>query len=323
MKRFFKRLYCHYLMFFGVYNALFVLILCLTCITDLSLIIGLGVFQVVETYFIWYKRVWKNREDVNYLFGNISQNNLLAIYGGIGTGKSTLANYILNTYVPNKELRYYNYFKKDCRCFSHDYLFMKKSLPDGAGVLIDEAGRTYDSFAGNYDKTKDVERSRILFFNKFFRQFYTDKALCIYVDQTEANLNTALRRTIFYVIQCRGVQFKAMPLLLGGFYAFLNAMFKWTSYNIFALYDIDFMDFNKVGDYADHYSLNYDAKDVKHFIRPAVDLFSNNDTYVFRKYNPNIYNESEDYIWGSDVDIDSFYMEKNFDFSALSDEFKH
>ena len=319
MKKILKAIFANYLMYFGVYNAIITVLLC-TVVGDISLVIILAVFQIIETYFIWYKRVWKNKEDSTYLFGNISQNNILAIYGGIGTGKSTLANFILNKYVPDKSLQYYNYFKKGYRCLSHDYLFLKKALPKGAGVLIDEAGRTYDSF--KYAKSDNAERERLLAYNKFFRQWYTDKAICIYVDQSEANLNTALHRTIFYVIQCRGIQSKAMPLLLGGIYALLNKFFHWTTYNIFALADIDYMDFNKLGDFADHYSINYDAKDVKHFIRPAFEMFQGNDTYVFEKYNPCTYKPRQDYVWGTSKIRDKRYMEANFNLASLKSELK-
>lgn len=318
IKKIFKGLFCHYLMWFGIYNIFITLGLC-SLFNDDSMTIVLILLQVVDTYFIWYKKIYKNKEDATYLFGNVSQNNLLAIYGGIGTGKSTLANFILDKYCHDEELKYYNYYKKGYRCFTHDYLFLKKALPKGACVLIDEAGRTYDSFKSSYDKKNDKERARILAFNKFFRHWYTDKGLCIYIDQCEDNINTSLRKTVYYVIQCRGIQRKAMPLLFGALYVMLNSIFKWTSYNVFGLVDIDYIDFNKVGDYAEHYSINYDAKDVKHFIRPAIELFKNNDTYVFEKYNPCTYDPDEDYVWGDDEQTDSQLMNANFDFESFNE----
>lgn len=322
MKKILKKIYAHYLMFFGVYDAIITVMLC-GVVKDTSAVIVLIALQFIETFFVWYKKVFKYRQDSTYLFGNISQNNLLAIYGGIGTGKSTLANYILNTYIKDDNLKYYNFEKKGYKAFTTDYLLLKKALPDGAGVICDEVARTCDSFMSSYDKKNDEGRSRILFYNKFFRQFYTNKALCIYIDQCEDSVNTAVRRTVFYVIQCRGLQVKAMPLLLGGIYGFINALFKFTKYNIFGLADIDFMDFNKLGSYADHYSLNYDAKDVKHFIRPAFELFAENDTYVFKKYNPCKYSEDEDYIWGSDLDVDKKIMEDNFKLAQLKEDLQN
>lgn len=312
-------IFSHYLMWFGIYN-IPVTILLISAINQTPFLILAVAVQIIETYFIWWKKVFKNRGDTTYLFGNISQNNLLAIYGGIGTGKSTLANYVINHYCKDDNLKYYNYYKKGFKAFTHDYLLLKKALPKGAAVFIDEAGRMSDSSKSNYDKKNDAKRANILAFNKFFRQWYSDQSICVYVDQCESNMDTALRKTVFYVVQCNGVQRIAMPLVLGGLYSLFNMIFKWSKYNIFGLVDIEFMDFNKLGDYADHYSINYDAKDRKHFIRPAYELFKGNDTYVFEKYNPATYNEDEDYEWGTDENTDSRFMDMNFDLSSFNKE---
>lgn len=321
MKKFFSSIFAHYLRWFGVYNALFTLFLC-SVVGDGTAIICLVIFQVIETYFIWYKKIYKHSDDKYYLFSKVEQNNLLAIYGGIGTGKSTLGHYILNHYCKDDNLKYYNYKKEGFKAFTHDYLYLKKALPKGAGVYIDEASRMAMSSKTAYDKKNDNKRLNILSYNKFFRQWYGDQAICVYIDQCEESLDTHMRRIIFYVIQCLGLKKRAMPLFLGGMYALFNSMFKWTRYNIFSLVDIEFIDFNKLGSYADHYEINYNAKDLKHFVEPAFILFTNNDTYAFEDCNPAKYDETEDYYWGTDEQYDNLIMDKNFDLSSFNENFK-
>ena len=186
---------------YGIINAIIGIAL-ITSTKNTFLVILLIGFTVLDV-FTWYKNIFKNLNVKRELYATYRENNSLAILGGIGSGKSTLANYLLQSTTP-ANLRYYNVKNKGYRAFTNEHLLLKKRLEEGAGVLVDEAGAQVDAF--HYDKKEDSQtRKRVEFLNKFFRQWYSDKAHLIYVDQAEGNMNTSLYRNVYYVIQCKGV----------------------------------------------------------------------------------------------------------------------
>lgn len=304
-----------------------------------------------EGYTYW-KRVIKSYRDKRHFFAAVAQNNVFAIYGGTGTGKSTLAKVILNR---NFSLanQYHNTVVNGSRIFTHDHLFLKTRIDEHTGTLLDEAGRMYDSF--KYEKKYNDERLRVATFNKFFEQFNGRSSMCIYVDQAESNLNTVLYRTIYYVVVCKSL----VPNITGVLpwlicQAIINvkteydrlkftvdernklpkglaksdpALYKRRmgsirskaqeiqNFNPFSMMTFELMDFNRTGEYADHYSINKDDKSLLINV-PALECFSGHNTRVFKDYNPALEPEVVDY-WGTDEEKDRTAMINNFNLDDL------
>lgn len=302
---------------YGVINA--IIGLCLLGYIHNSFLMVCMIAVIVIDCFTWYKNIFKNLATKKELFGTIGQNNALCIYGGIGSGKSTLADYILNRLVvPSK--RYYNTKVDGYKAFTNEHLLLLKKLEDGAGVLCDESGGQADSY--HYDKKDNETRKRIDFLNKFFRQWYTDKALLIYVDQCQGNQNTSLYKNIYYTIQCKGVDVRASALIpnlickIILFFVNKNRPVGKKINNPFSNVCIHYLEFIKLGDYADHYNVEIDDKDHKCLCGSIYKFFGRLNTYVFKDYNP-AKEDDNPYIWGTSNEMDNKIMEANFNFNAL------
>ena len=316
LKNLFKNVLAFYNTYFAIINVI-ITVLLFDFVENKTLSMILIVICIVDCV-RWWKLIVKNMGTSSQLIGSVKQNNVLAIYGGVGSGKSTIAQYLLNKLVPN-DLQYTNTKTKNKKIFTNRHLLLLDSLPHNCGVLIDEAGRQYDSF--KYEKSDNSTRSRIITYNKFFRQFYGSNAYCFYVDQCEANMNTALYRSIYYVIQCKGVSIEDSALIPSLIFKLLK-LFKIIKKNInnpFSLVSIEYMEFLKTGEYADHYSINIEDKDHKKLVAPIQNIFGNHNTYVFREFNPA--QGTDDLYWGEDELQDEFYMEQNFDLKSLKEEF--
>ena len=175
------------------------------------------IYLVIE-YWIWIKRQIPYMRMLYDFLAKVTDKSVLAIYGGVGSGKTTLATYLMNKYYP-KESHYYNFKVDGAKIFNHQHLFLKEKLIEKPCVLIDEAGGFYDSF--KYDKKYNAERKEIITFNKYFRQFYGD-GLCIYVDQAESNLNTALYRSIYFVVQLDSIRTTMSSPVMYMFYKLIH-----------------------------------------------------------------------------------------------------
>lgn len=298
----------------------------------------------IEGYRYW-KHIFKNYIHKKHFFAAVKNNNVLAIYGGIGSGKSTLANYIINRNFP-KCNQYHNYKNPGSKIFTHDHLFLREKIEENSGVIIDEAGRMYDSF--KYDVKFNDERLAIVTYNKFFRQFYGNNSMCIYIDQAESNLNTALYRTVYYVIQCKSItpmMTGIIPYMIAGAINSIILSIKRNRYiksknselhklkleksiekekervirkdarsiksnfNIFTMQAFELLDFQRIGEYGEHYSINKDDKSLIVML-PSIMVFGNHDTRIFKSYNPG--EQKTQLYWGENTKIDEEYMRKNF-----------
>lgn len=307
---------------YGIINA--ILGFCLLGYINNTALMLVVIGVVIVDCYTWYKNLFKNFGTKKELFGTISQNNAMCIYGGIGSGKSTLAEYILSSFVsPDK--RYYNTKVKGFKAFTSEHLLLKKALEDGCGVLVDESGGQADAY--HYSKDDNPTRKRIDFLNKFFRQWYTDKALLIYVDQCQGNQNTSIYKNIYYVVQCKGVDVRASALIP-------NLICKFILYfinknrpngkkfnNPFSNVCIHYLEFVKLGDYADHYNVEIQDKDHKCLCGSIYKFFGRINTYVFKEYNPAPKDENP-YIWGTSDEIDDKIMTANFNFEEIKKDIK-
>ena len=320
IKNILKSIINFYNTWYGIINGLIFLCL-LSVIKNTFIIVILGVIAGIDV-FTWYKNIFKNLSTKSELFASIKQNNALCVYGGIGCGKSTMANYIINNFIPTNK-RYYNTKRVGYKAFTNEHLLLKERLEDGAGVMIDEAGGQADAY--HYEKKDNDTRKRIDYLNKFFRQWYTDEALLIYVDQCQSNMNTSLYKNIYYVIQCKGVDKKPSALIPNFiakcilFFINKNRPKGQKVNNPFTNISIAFMEFVKLGDYADHYNVEIKDKDHKHLVGSIYKFFSGFDTYVFRDFNPAPI-ETHPYIWGTDKIKDAEIMENNFNFDAVKQD---
>lgn len=323
MKKLLKGVINFYNTWYGIINIIFgVILLSYVKTTAFTIaVIGLMVIDIVT----WYKNVFKNFATKRELFATIKQNNALCIYGGIGAGKSTMAEFILNNFIP-PEKRYYNTNRKGFKAFTNEHLLLHERLEDGCGVLVDEAGGQADAY--HYEKKDNKTRKRIDYLNKFARHWYTDKCLFIYVDQAQGNVNTSIYRNIYYTIQCKGLDVRPsaiIPHLISKiilFFVNYNRGVGKKFNNPFCNVSIEFMEFVKLGDYADHYSINIEDKDHKKLVAPIYKFFTGQNTYVFRPYNP-AKAENNPYIWGSDKEFDAKIMNDNFNFSAVRERIQN
>lgn len=274
---------------------------------------------IVLDCFTWYKNIFKNLGTTKELFGTISQNNAMCIYGGIGSGKSTLANYIIEKKIP-KENRYYNTKVVGYKAFTNDHLLLRKKMSIPCGLIVDESGAQANAY--HYDRKDNPTRLRIDYLNKFFRQWYGDDSLLIYIDQAQSNQNTSLYKNIYYVIQCKGVDKRAsafLPnLICKIILCFVNKnrpKGKKVN-NPFTNVCIQYLEFVKLGDYADHYNIEIKDKDHKCLVGSIYKFFGVLDTYVFRDFNP-AKEDIDPYVWGTNSDMDSKIMNANFNFSEI------
>lgn len=300
-------------------------------------LIGVTAFNV----YTWYKNIFKNFGTKKDLFATYRENNSLAVLGGIGSGKSTLANFLLTTFTP-KHLRYYNTKNEGYRAFTNKHLLLKLKLEKDAGVLVDEAGAQADAY--HYSKSDSATRKRIDFLNKFFRQWYGDKAHLIYVDQAQGNMNVSLYRNTYYVIQCKGVDKKPSSIILYLIAKFIlffinrkrkkivdekNKSIKnekdkiefFPINNPFTNVSIEFMEFVKLGEYADHYNITIEDKNHKKLVCSIYKLFGGLNTYVFREFNP-AKEDKKPYIWGTSPRKDKKIMEDNFSLNEMKEDIK-
>lgn len=283
-----------------------------------AVLVVLTVFECIS----WYRNVWKHLGTKRELFATIKQNNSMCIYGGIGSGKSTLAEYIVTRLIPENK-RYYNTNRPGFKAFTNEHLLLKKRLEDGCGVVVDEAGGQADAY--HYEKKDNETRKRIDFLNKFFRHWYTDKALIIYIDQAQGNVNTSIYKNIYYVLQCKGLDIKPtgyIPYLFAKLVIAILSKFTKKKYNNpFSNVAIEIMEFSKLGDYADHYMVTIDDKNHKFLVGSIYEFFTGQNTYVFRDYNPASV-DKRPYIWGTNKESDALIMDKNFNLSSIQEEIK-
>lgn len=322
MKNLLKNIVNFYNTWYGIINSIIYLLL-LSNIKNTFFVIVVLVLLFIDAY-TWYKNIFKNLGTKRELFASVGQNNALCIYGGIGSGKSTLANYLINNLIP-PEKRYYNTNFKGYKAFTNDHLLLHYKLEDGCGILVDEAGGQADAY--HYEKKDNQTRKRIDFLNKFFRQWYTDKSLLVYVDQCQGNMNTSLYKNIYYVIQCKGVDIKPsalIPNLICKFILFFvnkrRPLGKKLN-NPFSNVSIEYMEFSKLGDYADHYNVIIQDKDHKKLVGSIYKFFSGFNTYVFRNFNPA--KEHTPYVWGTDKLRDNQIMNDNFNLDSMTNNIKN
>lgn len=315
MKEKFKKIFRSILSFYNKYFGVIDGIICLILFSSLDnkvvkfAFLALGIYSAIH----WYKVYFKNLEYKQRIHSKVVGNSVLAIYGGVGTGKSTLARRLMNVFV-SKDKQYFNFKCDGYKAFTWRHFLLLDKLESQCGVMIDECGRQYDSF--KYSKDDNDIRSRIVTLNKFFRQFYDTGSICIYVDQSESNVNTALYRTVFYVIQCEGTRLVHTNILLWGLYE-LYKLFtgKKKKINPFALVSIEFADFTRTGEYATNYSINKDDMQPMHYVDSVQNMFGYHDTNVFKVYNPA--NECKPIIWGKNDKVDNQIMEQNFSLHDL------
>lgn len=320
MKRLIKKLINLYNVWYGVINAIIVLF-CLDKFPNdkvMFLFIGLSVFDA----YTWYKNVFKNFGTKRELFATVKQNMAMCVYGGIGCGKTTLAEFLINHFIPkNKQYRNTKYVGSKAVTFDH--LILKQSFENGCGVIIDEAGAQVDAY--HYDKKDSDARKRLDYLNKYFRQWYGDNSLLIYVDQCQGNMNTSLHKNIYYVIQCKSLDVRQSALLPNLIFKpicfVLSKIFNKRVNNPFSLVSIEYMEFEKLGDYADHYSVNIDDKDHKKLVGSIYEFFTGYNTYVFREFNPAV--QKMPYIWGQDTELDKAIMIDNFNFNEMKKTIKN
>lgn len=324
---------------YGVINV-FIGLLLLSFVKNTFLMLFIIVVSGIDV-FTWYKNVFKHFDIKKGLFATFKQNNSLAILGGVGSGKSTIANYLLDSFIAS-DLRYYNFKKPGFRAFTNEHLLLKKALYDDCGVLVDEAGAQADAY--HYDKQDSPTRKRIDYLNKFFRQWYGDKAHLIYVDQAQGNMNVSLYRNTYYVIQCKSVDVKPSACLPNFIFKIIfffidkyrkkkldyeNSFIKkeedkkkfFPLNNPFSNVSIEFMEFVKLGEYADHYNVTIDDKNHKRLVGSVYTFFGSFNTYVFREFNP-AKKDKNPYIWGTSKRKDKLIMESNFGLDEMKKEIK-
>lgn len=324
MRKILKGIINFYNTWYGVINSIIALIL-VTSVNNTVFNVIIIAFAIIDA-FCWYKNVFRNLGTKKELFGSVSQNNALCIYGGIGAGKSTMAEYILNHFIP-AEKRYYNTERKGFKSVTYNHLLLKQKFEDGCGVLIDEAGGMADAY--HYSKNDNEVRKRLDYLNKYFRQWYTDKSLLIYVDQCQGNMNTSLYKNIYYVIQCKGLDVKPSAIIPNFIckiiLSFVNKLRRKNKKpiinNPFSNVSIEYMEFNKLGDYADHYVVNIEDKDHKKLVGSIYTFFTGQNTYVFRQYNPAL--SIPQYVWGVSKERDIEIMNNNFNFKTISKEIRN
>lgn len=305
---------------YGVINLIIGLVLLTKFNSDIAMIL-ICVFTGIDVY-RWYKGVFKNLSTRSNLIATVKENNVLCIVGGIGSGKSTLGQYLLNRLIPSN-LQYFNTFNKDKKAFTWSHLLLKNKLESPCGVFIDEAGAMMDSF--HYSKEDTPVRKRAELFNKFFRQFYGSNSYCFYIDQSQANMNTSFYKNIYYYIQCKSLEVKPSCLILNWLCSiplfWINRKRLVKINNPFSNCHLTFYEFNVLGDYAEHYSVNIDEKNMKVLVVPIFKMFGSLDTYVFRKFNPAV--SVFQYIWGTDEKQDNQIMEDNFNLNELQVNIKN
>lgn len=322
MIKFLKSIVNFYNTWYGVISVIIGLLIVTKIKNTFLIVLVLGISLVDG--FTWYKNLFKNFGTKKELFGTFRENNSLVVLGGIGSGKSTLANFLLTSFTP-PHLRYYNVKNIGYRAFTSEHLILKKRLEEGAGVLVDEAGAQADSY--HYEKNDSLTRKRIDCLNKFFRQWYGDKSHLIYVDQCQGNMNVSLYRNTYYVIQAKGVDKKPsgiIPHLIAKCVLFFLNKKRINGQKInnpFTNVSIEFMEFCKLGDYADHYSITIQDKDHKRLVGSIYTFFGSLDTYVFKDFNP-AKADKHPYIWGQSKIKDKKIMENNFGLKELKKKFK-
>ena len=301
---------------FGVFNLILGLLL-LSHIKNSTLSVILIIITIVDLV-RWWKGVFKNMSVKSELLGTIRQNNVFNIVGGIGSGKSTLGQFVLPYLVP-KDKTYFNTVNSGYKAFTFRHLLLQDSLESNCGVFCDEMGAMMDSF--HYSKDDNQTRSRVEKYFKLFRQFYGSNSYHINIDQCEGNMNTSLYKNVYYTIQCKSIVTRASGLLpywfceLGLFWLNRKRIRKFN--NPFSNIHLTFMDFVRLGDYADHYSVNIDDKNMKTLVVPVYKMFGTLDTYVFRKFNPA--KPCKPYIWGTDLATDEKIMIDNFNLDSLKE----
>lgn len=305
---------------YGVFNLIIGFCL-LSKITDTTFVVCLIILMIIDMV-RWWKRVFKNMASKSELIGTIRQNNVFNIVGGIGSGKSTLGQFVLRKLVPASK-QYFNTINVGFKAFTFRHLLLQDKLENGAGVFCDEMGAMMDSF--HYSKEDSPTRKRVETYFKFYRQFYGSNAYHINIDQSEANMNTSLYKNVYYTIQCKSIETKPSGLIP---YWFCEIFLFWINRkrlkkfnNPFSNVHLTYMEFNRLGDYADHYSVNIDINNMKQIVVPIYKMFGTLDTYVFRKYNPA--KPVTPYIWGTNEEYDDYLMKSNFDLDSLQDSIKN
>jgi hypothetical protein len=319
MKKILKSIINFYNTWYGIINA--ILVLCLfSKIQNTTLLVIIGVIAGVDCY-TWYKNIFKNLGTKRELFGTVAQNNAICIYGGTGSGKSTLAQFLLEHFTPTDK-RYYNTKVPGAKAFTNEHLLLHEKLENGFGAIVDESGAQVDSY--HYDKKDAEARKRIDSLNKFVRQFYGSKSLLLYIDQAQGNQNTSIYRDIYYVIQCKSCEQRPSAILPHYICKFILWFVNKKRpdgkkiNNPFTNVAIEYMEFVKLGDYAEHYSINIDDKNHKYLVGSIYKFFGVLDTYVFRDFNPA--QESKPYIWGTNALQDKKIMEDNFGLADLKNK---
>lgn len=315
------KFFCNiYNTWYGIFDLILGVCL-LSKITNSTLCVIL-IIAIIVDLIRWWKGVFKNFATKSQLFGTIRQNNVFNIVGGIGSGKSTLGQYVLRKLVP-KNKQYFNTINSGYKAFTYRHLLLQDKLENQCGVFCDEMGAMMDSF--HYGKEDSPTRSRVEKYFKFFRQFYGSNSFHINIDQSEANMNTSLYKNVYYYIQCKSVEVKPSGIIpywiceLGLFW--LNRKRFKKINNPFSNVHLTYLEFNKLGDYAEHYSVNVDINNMTCIVVPTYKMFGTLDTYVFRQFNPA--EEVEPYIWGTDAETDKRIMEDNFDLTSLKENIKN
>ena len=91
--------------------------------------------------------------------------------------------------------------------------------------------------------------------------------------------------------------------------------------NPFSNVSIEFMEFVKLGEYADHYNVTIDDKNHKRLVGSIYTFFGSLNTYVFREFNP-AKKDNKPYIWGTSKKKDNKIMEANFSLDEMKKEIK-
>lgn len=334
IKLIFRKLLYIYNMAYPVFNSL-IFVFLLNKLDNTLIIIS--IIYLTYEWYNYIKVVLPRFKQLWTLLAKINNKGVIAVYGGVGSGKTTFATYLMNRYYP-KASHFYNFYVEGANIFSHKHLFLKDKLPEKPCILIDEAGGFYDSF--KYEKKFNAERKDIIAFNKYFRQFYGD-GLCIYVDQSEANLNTALYRSIYFVVQLDGIREVATSVIPNLFYKLIIAIKRevmlsksmrkynrkdytkadWKQLikdtlktikitNMFSFQEFSYFNFSVVGDYGNHYSINKDEA-LSQFLIPSKEVFNNSfNTRIFKDYNPAT--DKGINHWGFDGTLDKEIMQSNF-----------
>lgn len=318
--RFLKGVINFYNTWFGIINLILGFYL-LSKVKTTAISVTIIVLMIIDVI-RWFKGVFKNLATKSELIATVKQNNVCCIVGGIGSGKSTIGQYLLRELVPDNK-QYFNTINTGYKAFTYKHLTLEHSLDNCCGVFCDEMGAMMDSF--HYSKDDSPVRKRVELYNKFFRQFYGSNSYCFYIDQSQANMNTSLYKNVYYYIQCKSIEIKASSLPL---YWIAELCLFWVNRkrtrkinNPFSNVNLTFMEFNVLGDYAEHYSVNIDEKNMKHLVVPIYKMFGTLDTYVFRQFNPA--EKVTPYIWGTDSETDKLLMEQNFGLQSLKKKIKN